>query len=191
MSPVFTFGKVLLFIFCMALLPANAFSSDNADKEQAAIAAAGHWLALVDQGDYVTSFREAAAKFQDAPTPEQWKQELLSWREPAGAVISRIVKRSVHWVGPLGRDNVDIWYKTSFRNMKSADERVYIRLVDGQWRVTAYVITADELKLTDILMALLLTVVIAGIWVMEVKSELRPASDARVCSFPRQDGPKG
>jgi hypothetical protein len=172
----------------LALLAGTGIAAEDGIARDA-VSAAERWLALVDRGSYTASFHEAAASFQQGSSPQHWEQVLRSDREPEGSVISRKVKRSVHRVGPLGRDNVEIWYETSFQNRRSAVERVYTRFEqDGQWRVTGYIIDAGELGLENILMALLLAAVIIGVFLREVKLHQRPASDVQNDSFPEQDG---
>jgi hypothetical protein len=174
----------------LALLAGTGLAADGVAARDSIIAAE-RWLALVDRGSYTASFHEAAASFQQGSSPQHWEQVLRSDREPEGSVISRKVKRSVHQVGPLGRDNVEIWYETSFQNRRSAVERVYTRLEqDGQWRVTGYIIDAGELGLENILMALLLAAVIIGVFLREVKSYQRPAADVQNYSFPEQERPR-
>lgn len=187
-----TTGTIAVMIACVAVLLAGTVFAAAAGRERAAaVFAAEHWLALVDQGMYTASWSEAAESLRSSETRDAWVHLLHTDREPAGAVISRTVKRSVSRIGPLGRENVEIWYETSFRNMKSAVERVYTRQgEDGQWRVTGYVITSDQPGLASILMALLLAAVVAGIWIMEMRSDQRLLSGSRTSPFARQDGPE-
>ena len=148
------------------------------------------WLALVDQGNYTASWNEAAENLRTSETRDRWVRLLNTDREPAGAVISRIARRSVYRVGRLGRENVDVYFETSFSNMKSVVESVGTRLgPDGHWRVTGYVLDPGQPGIKSTLMALLLAAVVVGIWVMEVKADQRLLPGARTHSFPDQDGP--
>jgi len=140
------------------------------EKKKAAVAAAEKWLALVDEGNYADSWREASEKLQAAIIQKTWEQLLHSDREPEGNITSRKVKNSTYQSTLPDNEDVVIWYETSFQKMQSAVERVWTRLdEDGQWRVTGYVITAGSPDLRSILMALLLFLVIISVWLMELK----------------------
>ena len=54
-----------------AFLLAGSVMADDAAKENAAVLAAQHWLAMVDGGQYAHSWDEAAEYFKGAVTREQ------------------------------------------------------------------------------------------------------------------------
>jgi len=177
-------------VIILALAAGTAIAVDDV-RDRDAVAAAEQWLALVDQGSYTESFHEAAASFQAGSTPQHWAQVLRSDREPEGSVIARKVKRIIHRVGPLGRDNVEIWYESAFQNLRSAIERVYLRHEqDGNWRVTGYMIEAGGLALSNVLMALLLAAIVVAIFIRELKLDRRPAPDVQAYTLPEQGGPR-
>jgi Protein of unknown function (DUF4019) len=59
------------------------------DAVKAAAASAEKWLALVDDGKYTQSWREAAAYFRGAVTEANWVTSLIGVRKPLGKVGSR------------------------------------------------------------------------------------------------------
>jgi uncharacterized protein DUF4019 len=167
--------SVLIGAAILFTLLSNVAAAANDDKTAAALAAADNWLALVDGGNYGDSWKEASPRLQAGATQQKWEEGLHAAREPEGKIISRKVKKSHYQSTPPGRESVMIWYETSFQNRESADERLWTRLDDdGRWRVTGYLITASSPDLRNRLMALLLFLVIIGVWFME----LRPRREA-------------
>lgn len=116
----------------------------NAEKEKAAVSAAQKWLALIDDGKYAQSWKEAAEYFRNAVPQDQWKQMLQSVRGPLGKMISRKVSTSEYKTSLAGAPDgeyVVIHFETSYQNKKSAIETVTPILdKDGKWRVAGYYI---------------------------------------------------
>jgi len=113
-------------------------------KEEAAIAAAEVWLSLVDQGEYLESWKEGATYFQNAVTRDQWTQSMVAFRKPLGKTLSRKLMSAKHTTtlpgAPDGQYLV-IQYQTSFENKRSAVETVTpMRDQNGSWRVSGYYI---------------------------------------------------
>lgn len=117
----------------------------SAEKpEDAAQAAAGSWLKLVDAGEYGASWDAAAKIFKDAVTKDQWTQAARATRGPLGKLVSRKVKsRDSMEKIPGGPDGqyVVIQYETVFEKKSSAVETVTPMVdPDGTWRVSGYFI---------------------------------------------------
>ncbi len=130
----------------ISLLPLLLLCSQTvlADQtpEELAVAASGAWLSLVDEGQYATSWNEAAQLFKEALTREQWEASLRAFRIPLGRVISRKLKSSRYTKTLPGAPDgqyVVIQYETSFEKKKVALETVTPMLdKDGVWRVSDY-----------------------------------------------------
>ena len=115
-------------------------------NEQAirAVKAAQAWLRLIDEGDYSSSWEEAAEVFKNAVTKAQWADMAKTVRQPLGKVISRQVMSKMPTKNvPGGPDGeyVIIQFKTSFENKADAIETVTPMLdKNGIWRVSGYYI---------------------------------------------------
>ncbi|MFB0507349.1 MAG: DUF4019 domain-containing protein [Thermodesulfobacteriota bacterium] len=132
---------IILFV-SMLVFPQAVIAGQCA--EEAALKASQAWLSLVDQGDYVKSWEEAAACFRMAATLEQWQRSMMAFRNPLGKVVSRKLK-SKHYTktlpGAPDGEYVVMQYETSFENKKSAIETITPMLdKDGRWRVSGYYI---------------------------------------------------
>ncbi len=138
-------GAVMLCMlgFCL-VLTSGICAAQAQEKENAAVAAAKQWLALVDEGEYGESWTRAAGYFKNAVTQEKWEQSLSGARKPLGKLISREVKDKMYETALPGAPDgeyVIIHFQTSFDNKKSATETVTPMLEkDGQWRVSGYFI---------------------------------------------------
>ncbi len=126
------------------LLSVVAVNAEDDEKENAAVTAAEKWLALIDEGKYAESWKEAAEYFRNAVKEEQWEQSLQAVRKPLGKLVSRKVKSKTHETylpGTPDGEYVVIQFETSFENKESAIETVTPMLEkDGNWRVSGYYI---------------------------------------------------
>ncbi len=126
------------------LLSVAAVSAEDSGKENAAVASAEKWLALVDGGKYKESWKEASEYFRNTVKEEQWEQSLEAVRKPLGKLISRKVKSKTYETSLPGAPDgeyVVIQFETSFENKESAVETVTPMLEkDGDWRVSGYYI---------------------------------------------------
>ena len=134
--------RFIILLVSMLVFSQTAIAGQSA--EEAALAASQAWLTLVDQGDYVKSWEEAATCFRMAATLEQWQRSMMAFRTPLGKVVSRKLK-SKHYTktlpGAPDGEYVVIQYETSFENKKSAIETITPMLdKDGRWRVSGYYI---------------------------------------------------
>lgn len=114
------------------------------DAEKAAVAAAEAWLKIVDSGQYVKSWEEAAEYFRNAVPKEQWALSLGGLRKQYGQVGSRnlMSKKSTTTIkgAPEGK-YVVVQYKTRFEKKSVAVETITPMLEkDGKWRVSGYYI---------------------------------------------------
>jgi len=132
-----------LAIFGLLISVVAAIAADP-QKEAAAVSAAEKWLALVDQGKYAESWKEAATRFRSAIQQSQWEQSLQAVRKPLGKLLSRKVKTKTYSTSLTGAPDgeyVVIQFETSFEHKKQAVETVTPSMdQDGQWRVSGYYI---------------------------------------------------
>jgi len=137
----FRTGFVLAFaslLFTVGSLHANEVA------EEAAVAASGAWVSLVDGGDYAESWNQASALFKSAVTKEQWQQSLKAVRAPLGKMVARKLKSKQYTKTLPGAPDVEyvvIQYETTFEKKQSAIETMTPMLdKDGKWRVSGYYI---------------------------------------------------
>lgn len=133
------FGLALVIAFWTA----TGLADDSVEIGRA-VPAAEHWLALVDQGRYGESWKEAAGYFQELIQQSQWEQTLQAVRTPLGRMLSRTVLRTKYATTLPGAPDghyVIIQFKASFEHKQSAIETVTPMLdKDGHWRVSGYFI---------------------------------------------------
>jgi hypothetical protein len=126
------------------LLCSVAFAQDEAAKREAAQQSARSWLAIVDRGDYGTSWQEASSFFQTKISKADWEKALQQVRTPLGAAGSRTLMGSLYQTdvsdAPKG-EYVIIQYKVSFASGGPFIETITPMLdKDGKWRVSGYFI---------------------------------------------------
>lgn len=130
-------------IFCIAC-PLTVSGASQAPQEAAAVKAAEHFLALVDQGRYGESWDEAADLFVARVAKEEWRRTLAAVRPPFGALVKReVLSRQFMTSLPGAPDGnyVVTRFATSFAHKSDAVETVTTVLEDdGQWRVAGYFI---------------------------------------------------
>lgn len=136
-------STVVLFVVGIMALTLQLALADS-DKKQGAETAALSWLKLVDDGEYATSWDNAAAYFKKAVTKKQWEQSLNAVRKPLGSTLSRKLKSATYATSLPGAPDgeyVVIQFNTSFQNKQSAVETVTPMLEkDGKWKVSGYYI---------------------------------------------------
>ncbi len=134
--------SIVAIIFIPLVFACFLHADEKAEK--AAVASAGGWLSLVDEGKYSESWDQAAEYFRNAVTKEQWLATLKAVRSPLGKLVSRKLKAKQYTKSlPSAPDGeyVAIQYETQFENKKSAIETVTPMLdKDGKWRVSGYFI---------------------------------------------------
>jgi hypothetical protein len=130
-------------LLCSIVFGGTAFA-EQADAENAALAAAKAWLQLVDDGKYMESWNEASEYFKRAITKEQWEQTVKAVRAPLGEKVSRQLKSQQYATtlpGAPDGEYVVIQFDSSFTNKKTAVETITPMLdKDGMWRVSGYYI---------------------------------------------------
>jgi hypothetical protein len=134
--------RFMAFTILCLLIESIAVAQDK--NTEAAQKAAESWLAVVDNGDYASSYDETASIFKLAITKQDWLQKVRAARGPLGKVISRKLRRTQYETSLPGAPDgeyVVIQYDTSFENKRSAVETITPTLdKDAQWRVSGYFI---------------------------------------------------
>lgn len=137
--------KKIVIVVSLILLVAfiQPLGADEA-AEELPKAASDAWLALVDQGEYLKSWQEAAPYFKNAVAQEQWVTSMNAFRKPLGNVLSRKLRSKKYTQSLPGAPDghyVVLQYETSFENKQFAVETVTPMLDSNrQWRVSGYYI---------------------------------------------------
>ncbi len=135
-------------ILCSLAL-ALAFMTPHAHSQDAASTAAAQdaalqWLALIDAGNFDTSWDEAADIFQQHIAKAAWASAAANARAPLGAVISRKLTSARYaktLPGAPDGNYVVIQFATRFEHKADATEFVTpARAKDGSWKVSGYFI---------------------------------------------------
>jgi len=141
--------KTLAIMLLVSLILAGSLvtgcgSKDIGTDENAGVAAAQTWLALIDEGKYEESWNEAAPVFQGAGTEQKWTDALDKVRKPLGSLISRNLKSAKETTQMPGAPDgkyIVMQFETSFANKASAIETVTMGPeVNGQWKASGYYI---------------------------------------------------
>ena len=134
-------APLLVLALLLTVPPVQAAQNGQAEAAQKSALA---WLALLDRGDYEASWKESGAYFQGALAAKEWSKLISGVRGPLGKVLSRKLATSeVRQTMPGAPDGqyYVLMFKSSFKNKKSAEERVTLILEPKRgWRVVGYVI---------------------------------------------------
>jgi hypothetical protein len=129
-------------VIVFAALLGNGKVAANQQAEKEALQASSRWLALLDEGQFASSWDHSAQLFKGAITKDQWEKTLTSVRTPLGRLVSRKIKSRQYATSLPGAPDgeyVVIQYQTSFQNKATASETVTpMRDPDGKWRVSGY-----------------------------------------------------
>lgn len=109
-----------------------------------AIAAADHWLAIVDSAGWLQSHTEASQLFKSAVAPDVWVRQIRAARTPFGPFISRHLAGNQYATSLPGAPDgeyVVLTYRAKFENEVSAVETITpMKDTDGTWRISGYFI---------------------------------------------------
>ena len=122
-------------------MPAEAIASGGPVAAQAAVDV---WLSIVDDGRYAQGWDAASSLFKKAVPQAQWTTLATGHRAPLGKMLSRRMisaNFSRQLPGTPPGQYVVVVYAASFEHKKTAVETATAMLdVDGQWRVTGYMV---------------------------------------------------
>jgi Protein of unknown function (DUF4019) len=127
----------------MIILPLINETPD-ADKAEAATAAATEFLNTLDAEHYDRSWQISAKLLQERVPLDEWEQQLSKVRAASGPVVGRdqsdISYATTAKDSPEG-EYIQIFYKTRTQLKEGLEETVTVMLdMDGHWRVAGYFI---------------------------------------------------
>jgi hypothetical protein len=132
-------ASLLMGLGALVCAPAGAQDMEAISQAKAAAAA---WLALVDAGNYATSWEQSAGLFKAALSKSSWASAVRAKRAPLGALKLREVNSTAFtrkMPGAPDGEYVVIMYASQFENRANATEIVTpVREKDGSWRVSGY-----------------------------------------------------
>jgi uncharacterized protein (TIGR03067 family) len=128
-------------------LPDKKQDPATEDKKEAALAAAHHWLKVVDAGKYGEAWDTSAKLNKDGITRDAMDLAYKGLFQPLGALKSRALKTSEYKTqlpgAPAGEYAV-IQFSTRFTNQRVIETVVLTREADGQWRASGYFHAEDK-----------------------------------------------
>ena len=120
--------------------PAGApAASGIASSQDAAVASANRWLALVDASDWQASYDATARSFRSVNTVDRWADASRNVRVPLGAIKTRVLVTADFAPAPPDGYWV-IKFRTDFAGKTGAIERIALVREDDAWRVVGYTI---------------------------------------------------
>ncbi len=133
----FAIGILAFTLAAQSAAPPAAKPAQVAALEAEVTQAARDWLALVDAGQWDTSWRATGSQFRDLNTVEQWTNVSQHARVPLGAMLSReaLTHDSVP-APPRGLEMVR--FRTSFAGRDNVIETLTLAREDETWRVVGY-----------------------------------------------------
>lgn len=104
-----------------------------------AVQSAQRWLALVDAGDWLGSWKATGSAFRSLNSSKTWADVSEKVRAPLGAVVSRtLISEEEIPAPPYGYQLVK--FRTSYANKADAIETLSLIREDGEWRVVGCII---------------------------------------------------
>jgi Protein of unknown function (DUF4019) len=119
----------------------SATRADKRTDENAARAAALHWLQLLDQGNYQEAFEWEAQDFRMVRTQGQFVRYMQARRAPFGRTLSRVCIGAAHlgkFVGAPEGNYQSVIFKAAFEHKSPTAERVILLKQPIGWRVIDY-----------------------------------------------------
>ncbi|MBN1870682.1 MAG: DUF4019 domain-containing protein [Candidatus Omnitrophica bacterium] len=142
---------LVIYIVILGILTSGRIFAESENAQEAAVAAAETWLQLVDGGEYVKCWEQAAGYFKAIMKQQAWIDSIRPLRESLGKLVARrLIGRQYVTTLPGAPDGeyVVIQFETIFENKELAIETVTpMRDADGLWRVSGYYIKSCMSKL--------------------------------------------
>ena len=124
----------------MAAVPSLAAET----TEEKAVQIAEAWLALIDDGKYAESWKNAAELLRNAVSEADWEKAMTRARGTFGECLGRELKSAEYATSLPGAPDgeyVVIQFETKYENKSAAIETVTpMKDPDGTWRVSGYFI---------------------------------------------------
>jgi hypothetical protein len=137
------FVAPLVFVFSLCLPHSTVFAAETR-PEDAAQPVATEWLALVDGGKYVESWKKMSPGFKKAVSKRKWSSTVSEIRKPLGDLTARKLKSaeySKELPGAPEGEYVVLQYDSTFAHRSTAIEKVTLILgQDLNWRVSSYAV---------------------------------------------------
>jgi hypothetical protein len=131
----------LALIACLPLLVLTTPAAAQ-EGEPEPEAAAETWLALLDGGEFTSSWEEAAHLFQQAVSAQDWAQQAGLVRQQVGEVVARDLVDVQQATDPDGvppGEYANVRYDSEFGTIGKAIEVVsLVREAERGWRVAGY-----------------------------------------------------
>lgn len=128
--------KLLVTVFLLFFLSSHSTADDGMARETAM-----SWLSLIDNGDYLESWEQAGAYFQQEVPSAQWQEAVSEVRDPLGSVISRQQVESKTYQSLPGvpeGEYLVLRFSTRFTHQAEVIETLTLQSVDGDWKVLGY-----------------------------------------------------
>ncbi len=143
------FAAVLIVLCALMLTGVSACQSTNpADAENQAVAAATQWLSLLDGGKYEDAWNNSDDAIKNVGNKEQFARAMARVRAPLGNEVGRQVQDKAYAKDPQNAppgEYVQIHFHASFEKSKSVLELVTLRKqADGTWKVGQYEPSPEE-----------------------------------------------
>lgn len=117
-----------------------SFSEDEKIK----VDSVAGWLGKLDAGNYAECYSDSATVVKNTMSEEKWKQAMILFRAPLGAVVSRKLNKSKdvkQLPGVPDGEHRLMQFDTEFSNKKAAVETVvFTKDEDGVWKSCGYFI---------------------------------------------------
>ncbi|HWR72050.1 MAG TPA: DUF4019 domain-containing protein [Nitrospirota bacterium] len=172
---VYDILRIIMLLSAMTMMLSSSGAAAQAvGKEHMAVVAAEQWIALIDAGDYSSSWSEASSRFRTDVTQAYWHDTVKQFHKRLGTVVSRTLKTITYPVklpDVPGGEYAIVRFTTSFQNMNYALETaLVVRDTDGQWRMAEYFITSPLPGFRSVFTALILLTLVVAVWLMELRS---------------------
>ncbi|WP_225207537.1 helix-turn-helix domain-containing protein [Novosphingobium huizhouense] len=122
-------------------VPVAQSASPDADAiahsaaETAAVAAARHWLELVDARDWKASYGLTSRSFRTSNTLDGWTQAALGVHDKFGPASSRVLVSAEETPAPPD-GNVVVKFRARYTNKPEGSEVLTLVREDGAWKVS-------------------------------------------------------
>lgn len=128
--------KIFVTVLLLLFLSSHSTADDDMSRETAM-----SWLSLIDNGDYLESWEQAGAYFQQEVPSAQWQEAVSEVRDPLGSVISRQQVESKAYQSLPGvpeGEYLVLRFSTRFTHQAEVIETLTLQSVDGDWKVLGY-----------------------------------------------------
>ena len=135
---------VVLILACLVMILFPVLSErPDADKADAATAAAEKFLELIDNEQYKLSWQATSAPLRAKVSEEAWTEQLGKVRTRVGPIVERRQKKITYSTSaheqPDG-EYIVLTYDSQFKDVVGVTETITVMLDQDAWRVAGYFI---------------------------------------------------